>query len=169
MAGVNANEPRPFLKWAGGKRQLLPELRRFYSAENNTYFEPFLGSGAVFFDLWRSGLLDRSRVVLSDGNADLIGCYLRVRDNTDAVQGALEQLAKGHAQAGRQHYYQVRNERFNPGRRAWRDRSGAAADYPPELAAMLIYLNRTGYNGLFRLNASGDFNVPAGAYERPNI
>jgi DNA adenine methylase len=162
-------EPRPFLKWAGGKRQLLPELRRFYPARIPRYFEPFLGSGAVFFDLWRDGHLSDSAVVLSDENADLIGCYLRVRDRTDAVIDALHRLATGHVRDGRQHYYAVRNDRFNPGRDEWRARGGTAAAYPAELAAMLIYLNRTGYNGLFRLNAAGEFNVPAGSYDRPKI
>jgi DNA adenine methylase len=168
-ATVTSSEPRPFLKWAGGKRQLLPELRRFYPVRIPCYFEPFLGSGAVFFDLWGSGQLRDSRVVLSDENADLIGCYLRLRDQTDAVLEVLEALAAGHARGGRRHYYSIRDDRFNSERRRWRARGGAAEDYPPELAAILIYLNRTGYNGLFRVNGAGDFNVPAGSYERPRI
>lgn len=161
--------PRPFLKWAGGKRQLLPRLREFYPPSPGAYFEPFVGSGAVFFDLWNGGHLARRAITLSDGNADLIGCYLRLRDSRDEVMRTLEALAEAHDRRGRAHYYEVRDTRFNPGREAWRAGSGVARDYPAPLAAMLIYLNRTGYNGLFRLNARGRFNVPAGRYARPRI
>ena len=160
---------RPFLKWVGGKRQLLPVLRRFYPAAFNTYREPFVGSGAVFFDLLGQGALEGHAVTLSDDNADLIGCYQRVADSLDAVVAELERLAAGHAAGGRTHYLRVRDEQFNPLRAAWRNRGGEVAQYPPALAAMLIYLNRTGYNGLFRLNASGDFNVPPGRYDNPKI
>ena len=160
---------RPVLKWVGGKRQLLPQLRRFYPAFSGAYFEPFVGSGAVFFDLLNHGALDGRAVMLSDDNADLIGCYQRVADRLDEVVAALEQLEAGHASGGRDHYLQVRDERFNPLRARWRAAGTDLDAYSSTLAAMLIYLNRTGYNGLFRLNASGDFNVPPGRYERPKI
>jgi DNA adenine methylase len=91
-----------------------------------------------------------------------------VRDDSDAVIASLEELAEGHASGGRVHYYAVRDERFNPMRAARRRPDGRIA-YTPELAAMLIYLNRTGFNGLFRLNARGGFNVPPGRYARPTI
>ena len=159
---------RPLLKWAGGKRQLLPRLRRFYPPAFNRYIEPFCGSGAVFFDLHAAGRLRGHDVVLIDSNADLIGCYELVRDACDGVARALEQLATAHAADGRAHYYAVRDERFNPLRNERRQADGRIA-YTPELAAMFIYLNRTGFNGLFRLNASGGFNVPAGRYARPAI
>ena len=159
----------PFLKWVGGKRQLLPVLRRFYPPAFKRYFEPFVGSGAVFFDLLGGGALDGHAVTLSDDNADLIGCYQRVADSLDAVVAELDRLAAGHAAGGRDHYLEVRDARFNPMRAAWRDRGSDVANYPAVLAAMLIYLNRTGYNGLFRLNASGDFNVPPGRYDNPKI
>jgi DNA adenine methylase len=162
-------EPRPFLKWAGGKRQLLPEFRPFYPDGFAHYHEPFLGSGAVFFDLWNLGKLERARATLTDENGDLIGCYLRVRDSTSQVIDELSRLAEGHVRAGRDHYYGVRDRLFNPARRKWRAAGGSAGDYPPALAATLIYLNRTGYNGLFRLNADGEFNVPPGSYEHPRI
>jgi DNA adenine methylase len=156
------------LKWAGGKRQLLPALRRFYPREFNGYLEPFFGSGAVFFDLHGSDRLRGRRVVLTDSNADLIGCYETVRDAPEAVARELDRLAAAHARDGRTYYYQVRDQQFNPLRHRLRRADGHIA-YTPALAAMLIYLNRTGFNGLFRLNASGSFNVPAGRYERPNI
>src|SRR5512140_3567122 len=107
---------RPLLKWAGGKRQILPRLRPFYPATFGTYFEPFVGSGAVFFDLWNEGRLASGRVVLIDDNIDLIGCYRAVRDEVEAVIRALEELADGHARGGATHYYAVRDGRFNPAR-----------------------------------------------------
>lgn len=160
---------QPFLKWAGGKRQLLPQLRRFYPARVQRFVEPFLGSGAVFFDLWSAHKLDGAQVVLADRNPDLIGTYARVADATDAVLAALTQLAAGHEREGKAHFYAVRDRSFNPGRARWRARGAKADDYPTKLAAMLIYLNRTGYNGLFRVNQRGDFNVPAGRYDAPVI
>lgn len=160
---------RPFLKWVGGKRQLLPVLRRFYPQPMGRYFEPFVGSGAVFFDLISGGHLNGRGAVLSDDNADLIACYRRVTRSLDEVTAALERLAADHAARGRDCYMDVRDRQFNPLRAAWRERGADLDDYPAELAAMLIYLNRTGYNGLFRVNASGEFNVPPGRYDRPKI
>ena len=159
---------RPLLKWAGGKRQLLPHLRRFYPNDFNRYIEPFFGSGAVFFDLWSNGRLHGRDVILIDSNPDLIGCYEAVRDQPGRVAEALEKLAEGHARDGRAHYYEVRDLRFNPERASGRDMNGRIR-YTPALAAMLIYLNRTGFNGLYRVNSLGLFNVPAGRYERPKI
>jgi len=159
---------QPLLKWAGGKRQLLPRLRRFYPAEFNRYIEPFVGSGAVFFDLVRTGRLHEHEVILVDSNPDLIGCYECVRESPEAIASTLADLAAAHARRGDAHYYEVRDRRFNPLRRQ-RRRDTGEIDYTPELAAMLLYLNRTGFNGLFRVNASGGFNVPHGRYERPVI
>jgi DNA adenine methylase len=154
---------RPLLKWAGGKRQLLHVIRQFYPQQFTDYVEPFLGSGAVFFDLYAAGRLDGRRVRLADANPDLVGCYTTLRDRTDEVIEALERLAAGHRAGGAAFFYDVRDRRFNPAR------AQAPGVYTPELAAMLIYLNRTGFNGLFRLNRRGEFNVPAGRYENPRI
>jgi DNA adenine methylase len=149
---------------------LLPALRRFYPAEFNRYWEPFLGSAAVFFDLHARGALDRSAVTLSDSNLDLIACYRAVRDNAEQVIGELRRLAREHEKSGSAHYYEVRNNRFNPQRASLEaGSSGRGLPYSPGLAAMFIYLNRTGYNGLFRLNSGGEFNVPAGRYANPRI
>lgn len=164
-----AGEARPFLKWAGGKRQLLPVLRQYYPDPIQGYLEPFLGSGAVFFDLWAAGRLRGRPVWLSDENRDLVGCYLRVRDSVEGVIEELARLAAGHARDARAHYYDVRDGRFNPGRLAWVASGGDPAAYPLPLAAALLYLNRTGYNGLFRLNRRGGYNVPAGRYANPRI
>jgi DNA adenine methylase len=164
-----APEAKPFLKWVGGKRQLLPVLRTYYPATVSGYHEPFLGSGAVFFDLWTSGRLAGCPVWLSDENPDLVGCYLRIRDAADALIGELARLAEGHAQGGRTFYYEVRDQLFNPRRAAWAAAGGTPEAYPVDLAAALLYLNKTGYNGLFRLNQQGGYNVPAGRYTRPRI
>jgi DNA adenine methylase len=153
---------RPLLKWAGGKRQLLPALRPYYPVSFTRYIEAFFGSGAVFFDLHAAGRLVGRKAWLVDDNADLIGCYRTLTAQTDAVIHELRMLAAGHERAGSDFYYEVRDGRFNPMR-------AASTPYTPEMAAMLIYLNRTGFNGLFRLNKSGAFNVPAGRYVNPRI
>jgi DNA adenine methylase len=165
-ADRNARPERPFLKWAGGKRQLLPQLRRFVPRTFGDYHEPFVGSGALFFDLSAAGHLSDRSARLVDTNADLVGCYQAVACHVDEVIDHLRHLEQRHRADGAAHYYRVRDEQFNPARRA---RAGQASPYPPNLAAMLIYLNRTGFNGLYRLNASGDFNVPAGRYVNPLI
>jgi len=166
---LRAPAVRPILKWAGGKRQLLPALRPFYPAAFGRFVEPFLGSGAVFLDCYNSGRLEGHEVHLSDTNADVIGCYRMVRDDVEGTIRALRQLESGHAAGGAAHFYEVRDERFNRNRLTIRDTDDPSRRYTPELAAMLIYLNRTGYNGLFRLNSRGAFNVPAGRYTSPRI
>ena len=158
---------RPLLKWAGGKRQLLPHLRRFYPPAFGRYIEPFFGSGAVFFDLYGAGRL-AVETVLIDSNADLIGCYETVRDATGRGGRRARSLAAAHSADGATQYFAVRDTQFNPARDRLRGADGRIA-YTPQLAAMLIYLNRTGFNGLFRVNARGEFNVPPGRYERPRI
>jgi DNA adenine methylase len=150
------------LKWAGGKRQLLQALGERYPATFDRYLEPFFGSGAVFFDLLNRGLLAGRDVRLADVNPDLVGTYRTLRDHTEEVIAALEGLAEEYRRRGVEAYYDVRDLRFNP----WR---AAEREYTPELAAMLIFLNRTGFNGLFRQNRSGGFNVPAGRYTNPTI
>ena len=160
---------RPILKWAGGKRQLLPVLRQYYPSRFSRYLEPFLGSGAVFLDCHNRGLLEGKRVQLSDVNADVIGCYRMVRDDVEAVIEKLAALEKGHRANGRDHFYDVRDGQFNELRRDVHRSAEPAGAYTPALAAMLIYLNRTGYNGLFRLNSRGAFNVPLGRYASVTI
>jgi DNA adenine methylase len=164
------NGPRPFLKWAGGKRQLLRALLPFVPASFSRYVEPFLGSGAVFFELYGSGALATREAVLADTNADLVGVYSAIATDVDALLESLEVLADGHASGGSAHYYEVRDRLFNPRRRELDIRNATdVSRYPVAVAAMFIYLNRTGFNGLFRLNAKGDFNVPAGRYQNPRI
>ncbi len=138
---------RPLLKWAGGKRQLLDAIRQRLPDEIDTYYEPFVGGGAVFFSLAEEGRFRRA--VLSDQNVELIETYSAVRDD---VQGVIRELRK--FRHSEDDYYRIR---------ATQPRT------PARRAARMIYLNRTGYNGLYRVNRSGKFNVPYGRYVRPNI
>ena len=141
----------PFLKWAGGKTQLLgPISARLPDPVEGTYHEPFLGSGAVFFHLRAAGRL-RGRAVLSDANGPLVETFEAVRDRVDEVVAA---LAAHRAVHSKEHYYGVRAE---------------VPRSPAARAARFIYLNKTCYNGLWRVNRAGAFNVPMGRYENPPI
>jgi DNA adenine methylase len=141
--------PGPFLKWAGGKRQLLSYIEARLPERIDTYFEPFLGGAAVFFRLAaRRGF---RRAVLADANRDLVECYKAVRRDVDGVISALRRHRNDHDE-----YYRVRA--LDP---------DAMSDV--ERAARVIYLNRCGYNGLYRVNSKGRFNVPFGRYKRPVI
>ena len=162
---------RPFLKWAGGKRQLVPELRRFVPARFAQYFEPFVGSGALFFELVSREDIGDRRYWLTDTNRDLLGTYRALAKHADLIIEALHDHERLHRAAPKEHYYRVRDDLFNPSRRELFETGGSPSidDYPPALAAMFIYLNRTGFNGLFRLNSRGGFNVPAGRYANPRI
>jgi DNA adenine methylase len=139
--------PRPFLKWAGGKAQLIPHLLAHAPAHFQTYHEAFLGNGALFFHLQRTGRLRRA--VLSDQNAELIDTYRAVRDQVEEVIRLLAQFPYDRA-----FYDQLRAQ--DP----W-------AMSLAERAARMIYLNKTCYNGLYRVNRQGQFNVPFGRYKAP--
>jgi DNA adenine methylase len=156
---------KPVLKWAGGKRQLLPQLRRFYPTHFGAYYEPFLGSGAVFLDLLGLGRLINKSVCVADLNTDLICFYQAVRDEPEALIRALKSFEKRHREIGTPFYYTLRDEQFNRSRAL---RNGGTVSNA-RLAAMFLYLNRTAFNGLFRVNSKGAFNVPAGRYEWPSI
>ncbi len=145
--------PRPFLKWAGGKGNLLPELIPRVEAARpfSRYHEPFVGGGALFFELHRCGWLGDSPPVLSDSNINLIKTYQGLQQDAEAVIERLEYHAARH---DKDYYYAVR------------------AEQPEDLAAhsaRIIYLNRTCYNGLYRENSRGRFNVPMGRYTNPTI
>lgn len=140
---------RPFLKWAGGKRQLLPELLRYVPRRYGTYYEPFIGGGALFL------ALQRNRAIINDSNADLINCYRVVKDAVEELICALSQH-----QNTEDHYYTVREWDRSPD---YQERSSV------ERAARIIYLNKTCFNGLFRVNSQGQFNVPFGYYADPNF
>ncbi len=142
---------KPFLKWAGGKRQLVPEIKENHlPATFNTYYEPFLGGGALFLDL------QPQHALINDSNSELINCYQIIRDSVDELIEALSQHRNE-----RNYYYDIRD---------W-DRSEETYNCktPVQRAARIIFLNKTCYNGLFRVNSQGQFNVPFGKYKRPNI
>jgi DNA adenine methylase len=141
----------PFLKWAGGKRQLLPLLLDAAPASIETYYEPFIGGGAHFFALHTAGRFRQA--VLADRNQELIDCYQAVKDNVDGVIAQLRTKSFRHSKAA---YYEMR--KADPTKMDLVER-----------AARTIYLNKTGFNGLYRVNSSGLFNVPFGSYVRPNI
>ena len=145
--------PRPFLKWVGGKGQLLAELLKEVACAEpfERYHEPFVGGGALFFELARLSRLGRKQAFLSDNNANLIGAYQGIREG---VEGVITRLETHKAQHCKEYYYAVR------------------AEVPETLldrAARIIYLNKTCYNGLFRENSKGKFNVPMGSYKNPLI
>ena len=144
--------PRPFLKWLGGKRQLLTELLEAVQAIGtfHDYYEPFLGGGALYFALVRMQYLHH-RASLSDRNPNLIDAFAGVRDHIDEVIDILKRHQFRHDEA---HYYAVRAE---------------VPDDLPSRAARIIYLNKTCFNGLYRENSKGQFNVPMGRYKNPTI
>jgi len=143
-------QPHPFLKWAGGKRQLIPQMNNFFPKNYNRYIEPFIGGGAVFFHL----LPDDS--IISDNNPDLINCYRVVKQD---VEGLIKSL-KIHKYE-KDYYYEIRA--------LDRDRKKYAELSDVEKASRSIYLNKSGYNGLYRVNSKGFFNVPFGRHKNPNI
>ena len=158
---------RPFLKWAGGKSQLIPEIEKYYPFEKEgvtKYAEPFVGGGAVLFDILSRYTLEA--VYISDINAELINTYRIVRDYVEELIELLTAMRNGYLPLdteSRKVYYLEKRERFN---RLQLDGSEKAAI---EKAALMIFLNKTCFNGLYRVNRKGHFNVPVGSYKNPMI
>jgi len=158
---------KPFLKWAGGKGQLLAEIQKYYPfAEGRItkYAEPFIGGGAVLFDVLSRYTL--SEVYISDINAELVNCYCTVQQCVEELIALLLKLQEEYlplSQEGRKVYYNQQRERFNT------LKCGEKKRCDVEKAALMIFLNRTCFNGLFRVNKKGLFNVPMGAYKMPVI
>lgn len=139
------------VKWAGGKKQLLPQFYKYFPEKIERYIEPFVGGGAVAFYV-----IERFKpkfVLLSDINEELINAYNVVKNNTPELIGALTALAKKHS---KEFYYKIRD--IDP-------HSLSSID----MAARFIYLNKTCFNGLYRVNSKGKFNVPIGSYRNPQI
>ena len=147
---------RPFLKWAGGKTALLPKLLEAAPEQIDTYYEPFLGGGALFFALQAEGRFRQA--VLADSNEQLINAWTQVRDDPEALIKALgvyqRKYQKRSPDERAEFYYVIRAKR-------------AACDVGG--AARLIFLNKTCFNGLYRVNSRGQFNVPHGRYTNPTI
>lgn len=137
--------PRPFLKWVGGKSRLIQQYIPYFPKSYKNYYEPFLGGGAIFF------YLQPSAAILTDINAELINTYCCVRDHVEELISLLKEHKIRH---DKDYYYSVRN-------------NSGGTDI--EKAARVIYLNKTCFNGLYRVNSQGKFNVPLGRYENPNI
>jgi DNA adenine methylase len=140
---------QPFLKWAGGKSQLLKEISNFMPGEFNNYFEPFVGGGAVLFEL------HPYQAVINDTNPDLYNCYIVVRDYIEELIADL-----GRHQNDESYYYKLRDIDLS-------EEYGLLS--PVQRASRTIFLNKTCYNGLYRVNKKGHFNVPFGKYKKPNI
>lgn len=140
----------PVVKWVGGKRQLLAEITPLLPKRITTYCEPFVGGGAVLFSI------QPKKAIVNDLNEDLISVYEVIRDDVDTLIAILKQHKNT-----QEHFYAVRDMD--------RDKEAYAAMTKAEKAARLLFLNKTCYNGLFRVNASGEFNSPYGYYKNPNI
>lgn len=158
---------KPFLKWAGGKGQLLSEIEQYYPFEDENitkYAEPFVGGGAVLFDILSKYDLDE--VYISDINAELINTYCIIRDNIDDLVVMLQEMQDEFVSADtdyRKEYYSAKRKRFND------LKVNGNANINIEKSALMIFLNKTCFNGLFRVNKKGLFNVPMGAYKNPLI
>lgn len=143
---------KPFVKWVGGKRSLLPELKCQMPEDFRNYYEPFVGGGALFFELSANGTLHGRRVFLSDMNFHLIHTYQEIKRDVEPLIAKLHEHARNHSKS---YYYEIRSDHD------CEDRVG--------IAARMIYLNRTCFNGLWRVNRKGEFNVPIGSYKNPKI
>ena len=147
--------PRPFLKWAGGKRRLLPTITSEFPDKFDRYFEPFLGGGSVLFHILSA--YPSVRCYAYDTNPELIGAYETVRDDVDQLVSLLRDHADRRAAESSDcddHYYEVR---------------AASPSGKVERAARMLFLNQTCFNGLYRVNSNGEFNVPPGRYPKRDI
>ena len=148
---------KPFIKWVGGKRGLLSQIIPLLPKKFNNYFEPFVGGGALFFELYSLGLLEDKNIYLFDINSELINTYITVRDYPLELIEKLESFKKSHS---KEFYYEVR---------AWDREKDFLKRSKVQRASRFIYLNKTCFNGLYRVNSKGENNVPIGSYKNPNI
>lgn len=135
----------PFLKWAGGKRQLLAQIRERMPRKYNRYYEPFIGGGAVVFDLLPENAL------INDINEALINAYVQIRENVDSFLDSINRIDSAIGEDGKAYYYSMRNL-YNM--------KLEKKEYDIELAALFVFLNKHCFNGLYRVNSKGLFNVP---------
>jgi DNA adenine methylase len=142
----------PVVKWVGGKRQIIDEIITYVPDSFSTYYEPFLGGGAVLFEL------QPKKAFVNDINEELMNIYEVIKDNVDEL---IEGLKRHKIKNDKAYFYEIRE--------LDRDREQYNLLTPVERASRIIYLNKTCYNGLFRVNKSGEFNAPFGNYKNPNI
>lgn len=159
----------PFIKWAGGKRQLLPIIKKYYPFEQGItkYVEPFLGGGAVLFDVLNN--FDIDEVYVNDVNPDLVNTYLVIRNHPKKLIKALENMDKMYktlaSDESRKNYYEIQRITFN----CLKNVLSLPMASRIEKAAIFLFLNKTCFNGLYRVNSAGKFNVPFGCYKNPTI
>ncbi|MEX6520198.1 DNA adenine methylase [Fusobacterium animalis] len=160
-------ECKPFIKWVGGKGQLLSEINKLYPVELgkniNKYAEIFVGGGAVLFDILSKYKLDE--VYISDKNLELINTYKSIRDNVDILIKSLKEMEEQYIPLdteNRKDYYYKKREEYN-------SLKINSEVNNIEKAVLFIFLNKTCFNGLYRVNKKGEFNVPMGAYKKPKI
>ena len=145
---------KPFTKWTGGKRQLLPILKDLMPKAYDTYYEPFIGGGALFFDL------KPEKAVINDFNKELIYAYNEIRLNPKKLVSLLREHEKKNQELGKKHYLEIREA----------DRSDSINQMTnTERAARIMYMLRVNFNGLYRVNSKNQFNVPYGKYKNPKI
>ena len=148
---------KPFVKWAGGKNGLINSLISFIPKNFNSYFEPFVGGGALFFYLKNLNILNSKKIYLNDKNVELINAYKQIKINPNKLLEELEILKNNHS---KEYFYKIRNL----------DRDFDFYSLSEVFrAARFIYLNKTCFNGLCRYNAKGNFNTPMGSYKNPKI
>ena len=143
-----SSKAHPFVKWVGGKRSIIIELTSRLPEKFNSYFEPFVGGGALYFEIQEN----IQKAYLSDTNIDLLITYQAIKNNPQELLKTLKRHAENH---NSDYYYEVRAQHY--------------LKDPIEVAARFIYLNRTCFNGLYRVNKKGEFNVPMGTYKNPII
>lgn len=144
----------PFVKWAGGKRQLLPQIKERMPEKYNSYFEPFVGGGAVIFELLPTNAL------INDINKALINAYRQICNAPEAFLAAVKQLDEAMWEDGKKYYYSLR-EHYND--------KLMKAEYDVELAALFVFINKHCFNGLYRVNGKGLFNVPYNNSRRTSV
>lgn len=154
---IDLKKAQPFIKWVGGKRGLLSQIIPLLPKQFNNYFEPFVGGGALFFELYSQGKLEGKKVYLFDINSELINTYEIVRDKPTKLIEMLNTFKEEHS---KERYYEVR---------AWDREANFLETDSLTRAARFIYLNKTCFNGLYRVNKSNQNNVPMGSYKNPNI
>jgi len=140
---------KPVVKWAGGKSQLIEQIEEYLPQEFGTYYEPFVGGGALFFHMWNSGRIKEA--VISDNNPDLINIYQVIKKRPEEL---IKELKKPKYKNEKEAYYKIRE---------WEPTEAVVK------AARMLYLNKTCFNGLYRVNSKGKFNVPFGKYKNPKF
>ncbi len=150
---------KPFVKWAGGKSQLLDQFEDLFPKTFNNYIEPLVGGGAVFFHLFNTTRI-KNKAILNDVNPELMNCYRVIKNKVEELIEKLKELEYRYRKAPKKIYYRVRK---------WDRQKNFSKRSLVERAARTIFLNKTCYNGLYRVNNKGQFNVPFGRYKKPTI